>query len=134
MHHFIYLTTNLITNEKYIGKHHGYLDDNYLGSGTILLRAIKKYGKENFKREILYVSQDEIENNIKEKEFIKAFNATNDITFYNIAEGGDGGDIFHTLPLEQQEKIRKGVSKRTTGILNPMYGKHHSQETINKIK
>lgn len=100
MHHFIYLTTNLVTNEKYIGKHYGDLNDNYLGSGTILLRAIKKYGKENFEREILYISQDAEENNIKEKEFIKVFNAVNDRTFYNIAAGGDGGDIFHTLPLE----------------------------------
>lgn len=134
MHHFIYLTTNLVTNEKYIGKHYGDLNDNYLGSGTILLRAIKKYGKENFEREILYISQDAEENNIKEKEFIKVFNAVNDRTFYNIAAGGDGGDIFHTLPLEQQEQIRKAVSKRTSGTLNPMYGKHHSQEAINKIK
>lgn len=106
MVHFIYLTKNLITNEKYIGKHYGELDDNYLGSGKILQRAINKYGKENFKREILYISKDAQENNEKEKEFIKAFNAVKDRTFYNIAEGGNGGDIFHLLPVEQQEKIR----------------------------
>lgn len=43
MKHYIYLTTNLITNEKYIGKHYGELDDDYLGSGIILQRAILKY-------------------------------------------------------------------------------------------
>ena len=53
--YFIYITTNLITNEKYIGKHYGTEDDSYLGSGKILQRAILKYGKENFKREISYI-------------------------------------------------------------------------------
>ena len=56
--HFIYLTTNLITNQKNIGKHFGELDDSYLGSGVILQKAIQKYGKQNFKRDILYISQD----------------------------------------------------------------------------
>lgn len=131
--HFIYMTTNLITNEKYIGKHYGTEDDFYLGSGKILQRAILKYGKENFKREILYISKNAKENNQKEKEFIKVYNAVEDRKFYNIAEGGDGGDIFHTLSLEQQEQLRERARLRCTGEGNPMYGKHHSEETKNKL-
>lgn len=34
--YYVYLTTNLINNKKYIGCHYGELDDDYLGSGTIL--------------------------------------------------------------------------------------------------
>ena len=68
--YYIYLTTNLNKKKKYIGKHYGELDDAYLGSGTILQKAINKYGKQNFKKEILYISKDEKENCIKEKEFI----------------------------------------------------------------
>lgn len=132
--HFIYMTINLITNEKYIGKHYGFEDDSYLGSGKILQRAILKYGKENFKREILYISQNAEENNQKEKEFIKAYNAIKDKNFYNIAEGGDGGDIFHTLPLEQQKQLREKARLQCTGKGNPMYGKHHSEETKNKLR
>lgn len=131
--HFIYMTTNLITNEKYIDKHYGTEDDSYLGSGKILQRAILKYGKENFKREILYISQNVEENNQKEKEFIKAYNAIEDKNFYNIAEGGDGGDIFHTLPLEQQDQLRERARLQCTGEGNPMYGKHHSEETKQKM-
>jgi hypothetical protein len=49
---FVYITTNLINGKKYLGKHNG-KHEGYLGSGTILKTAIKKYGKENFKREII---------------------------------------------------------------------------------
>ena len=132
--HFIYMTTNLITGEKYIGKHYGTEDDSYLGSGKILQRAILKYGKENFKRDILYISKNSEENNLKEKEFIKKFNAIEDRTFYNIAEGGDGGDIFHILPIEQQEQLKEKARLRCSGSGNPMYGKHHSEKTKDKLR
>ena len=132
--HFIYLTTNLITGEKYIGKHYGTEDDSYLGSGIILKKAIVKYGKENFKRNILYISKNAEENNQKEKEFIKTFNAIEDKTFYNIAGGGDGGDIFHTLPIKQQEQLRERARIQCTDKGNPMYGKHHTEETKEKLR
>ena len=134
MEYFIYLTTNLITNEKYIGKHHGELNDSYLGSGIILQRAIKKYGKQNFKREILYISKDNEENNLKEVEFITKYNAIEDKTFYNLAPGGDGGDIFHSLPLEKQKEIKAAAKIRNSGEKNGMYGKHHSEETKEKLR
>lgn len=54
VYHFVYKTTNLINQKIYIGKHSTKnLEDGYLGSGKYFFRAIKKYGKENFKREIL---------------------------------------------------------------------------------
>ena len=40
--YYIYLTTNLLTNQKYIGKHYGEINDNYLGSGKKLVKDIKK--------------------------------------------------------------------------------------------
>lgn len=132
--YYIYQTTNLVNNKKYIGKHYGELNDEYLGSGKLLQRAIEKYGKENFKKEILFISQNNEENNQKEIEFIKAFNAVNDNNYYNIAAGGDGGDIFHNLPQEQQLALKKSYSERTSGEKNPMYGKHHSEETKEKLR
>jgi hypothetical protein len=47
MKHYIYKITNLINNKIYIGKHSSknMNKDNYIGSGYLLLKAIKKYGK-----------------------------------------------------------------------------------------
>lgn len=54
MYGYIYLTTNLINNKKYIGRHKSPIKDNsYYGSGKIIKEALKKYGKENFSVEIL---------------------------------------------------------------------------------
>ena len=60
---------------KYIGKHYGELDDTYLGSGTLLKKDILKYGKDHFKKSILHVSKDNLENSEKEKQFIALYNA-----------------------------------------------------------
>ena len=62
MHFIIYKTTNHFNGKIYIGKHRTYnLDDDYLGSGKHLQRAIEKHGANNFKKEI------KIMNLIKEK-------------------------------------------------------------------
>jgi len=50
----LYKTTNLLNGKTYVGIHKtNDLEDGYLGSGIALLVAIRKYGKFNFKREIL---------------------------------------------------------------------------------
>lgn len=52
--HFLYKTTNILNNKFYIGVHTtDDLGDGYKGSGTTLNKAFKKYGKNNFNREIL---------------------------------------------------------------------------------
>lgn len=59
MIHFVYKTTNKVNGKFYIGRHStNNLDDGYLGSGKHLLLALKKYGKENFKRDILEFCED----------------------------------------------------------------------------
>ena len=91
MIHYIYLTTNLINGKQYIGQHKGELDDSYLGSGTAIKKALQKYGSANFQKEILEICTPD---NVDEREryWITYYNAVEDDNFYNLQEGGTGGD------------------------------------------
>ena len=143
---YIYLTTNLINNKKYIGQHTGKLNDSYLGSGVHFLRAVKKYGKENFKKEILEICKTQEELGLAEKKWIKKYNAILDENFYNIAEGGLGGNPCAGLTEEQELKRRRKISEAMKGEKNPFYqkgfhkenhpmwNKHHSEESKKKMR
>lgn len=50
----VYLTRNLLNEHFYIGVHKENERDYYLGSEHALKKAIKKYGRENFERTILF--------------------------------------------------------------------------------
>lgn len=86
----VYCTTNLINGKKYIGRD---LNNNpkYLGSGKLFRAAVKKYGKENFEKEILCYAKSNKDLNELEKYYINYYNADKSDLFYNIALGGEGG-------------------------------------------
>lgn len=153
LEYYIYMTTNKINNHKYIGKHYGLLRDDYLGSGVAITNAINKYGKENFEKEILYISQDEQENALKEREFIAAYNAVERDDFYNIAPGGEGFSVRDMSPEKYEEwkrkttkaarerdtsymktpEYREKMAQAVSGEKNGMYGKHHTEESKRKM-
>ncbi len=109
----IYKTTNLINGKYYIGKDEKN-NSNYLGSGKILKNSIKKYGKENFKKEILEFCKTKNELNEKEKYWIETLSAT---TFgYNITEGGTGGQTKFK-PIYQYNKKGEFIKKWDTSVL-----------------
>jgi group I intron endonuclease len=140
MYYIIYKVTNKTNGKYYIGKHQtALLTDSYMGSGKLIRRAIKKYGSNNFIKEVLYTFDSEKEMNIKEKELVNH----NDSLCYNLNEGGHGGWAFvhknglHKLPsplkgkktgpLSAERKKNMSVSK--IGSKNPMYGRNHTDET-----
>lgn len=134
MYGFIYRTTNLINGRQYIGQHKycGKIDKYYLGSGVALNNAIKKYGRENFKREIICTCGTLEELNQKEMYYIKLYNAVNNKNFYNLAVGGNGGrgnNWYKTATAEQIQRANCARSKKMGGENNPFYGKKHSLET-----
>jgi hypothetical protein len=92
---FTYKTTNMINGKIYIGVHKtNNINDGYIGSGLIISRAIKKYGKENFKREILEEFDTLAEAYLEESKIVNE-SFVNRSDTYNITIGGDGG-WYHT--------------------------------------
>lgn len=86
----IYKTTNHINGKAYVGLHNGN-DPKYLGSGTIIKQALKKYGRANFSRETLEECSCDEELRLRESYWIDKLDAINSDMFYNIAPGGRGG-------------------------------------------
>ena len=106
----IYKTTNLVNGKWYIGK-----DERnrpwYLGSGILLRKAVQKYGKENFRKEILDNAKTKEDLAELEKKIITETNAVNDPMSYNLAAGGKGGHSWGNYPEEYQQIIKQKMKK-----------------------
>jgi hypothetical protein len=88
--YIVYQTCNRINNKTYIGVHKCQdFDDGYIGSGTLLNMAIKKYGHSAFYRYVLYCFDNPEDAYNKEKELVNDEWIANDNT-YNVVEGGVG--------------------------------------------
>ena len=157
MLHSVYKTTNLINQKYYIGKHSSVdPNDKYLGSGKALLKAIKKYGILNFKKEILFIYEQEVDAYNKEREILEELDGINDPLCYNLCYGGVGfwkgsnhsiytkekiseGNKGKVLSDEHKEKLRnwhtgKIVSLETKKKLSELnIGKKHTKETKEKL-
>ena len=135
MYGFIYLTKNKLNGKKYIGMCKSTHLDNYLGSGTTLKKAIKKYGKENFTRIVLEECKTFQELSDAEEYWIKKYDAVANDNFYNLTSGGYGGNSdymkeYWSLFTEEERKLCRNWSKRNkTGENNPMWQKKHSVKT-----
>lgn len=89
--HYIYKTTCNVTGRWYVGMHStSNIDDGYIGSGTILRRSIRKYGKDNHNKEILEFCESREILVIREKEIVNKELISDDFCV-NLKEGGYGG-------------------------------------------
>jgi hypothetical protein len=160
-YHYIYKTTNVLSGKYYIGMHSTHnLDDGYLGSGTRLRRSIKKYGKENFIREILEYCDTRNILKSREEEIVN-LNEIAKIDCINLKVGGYGGfsDEEHitkfnegrewgrilggkktgnklrgtTMSDEYKDKISDGLNNYYENNVGLFTGKNHSEETKNKM-
>jgi hypothetical protein len=95
--YYIYKITNLLNSKIYIGYHYSLNieTDPYMGSGKLIMKAIKKYGKHNFKREILFSVETIQEALQKERELVD-FEFVQDRSTYNCTLGGKGGFPFYS--------------------------------------
>jgi hypothetical protein len=134
MFYTIYKTTNQINGKFYIGAHKTEdLNDNYLGSGKLLKRAIEKYGIENFEKEILFVFETAEEMFAKEAELVTDEFLSEHNT-YNLKIGGFGGfDYINTndsIRIPKNKKARREADKTISekyGVINPGQLKHNRE-------
>ena len=110
MHHIGYQTHHLPTGRYYIGIHSTEkIDDGYLGSGTEFLRAVRKHGRQEFRRHIVreFASRDEATE--WERATVTA-EVRDDPRSFNMKTGG-GVAGLHSA----ETKRRMSVSQRARG-------------------
>ncbi len=119
---YVYLTTNLTNQKKYIGqKTSTYFVKSYYGSGILLKKALKKYGSFNFQIEIIKWCYNKNDLNESEIYYIDKFDAINDDIYYNLTPGGIGGAtrIGYKNSVDMNAKIsQSNTGKKRTKIQN----------------
>jgi hypothetical protein len=151
-YHFIYKTVNTINGKFYLGMHStSNLEDGYLGSGSMLSKSIKKYGRENFTIEILEFCESREKLRLREYEVITQ-DVIDDPMCMNIRLGGYNGIGTYGKKLKKREykplseshkaslrKAMKGIAgkyERTTEIrekaANTLKDQKQSEETKKK--
>ena len=134
----IYKTTNLLNSKIYIGKrvYRKKDDDWYLGSGIWLNRAIKKYGRYNFKKEIIEWCTTNDELCKKEIYWIKHFDSINPKIGYNLSAGGEGGNVGKQAYITIGNKLRGIKRPKEFGkkVSKGLKGKSKSKEHVEKVR
>jgi hypothetical protein len=126
----IYKTTNKNNGKYYIGAHKTKdINDNYIGSGVYLKRAIEKYGRNNFEKEILFVYDNEEEMFLKEQELV----VIDPEISYNMTPGGKGGfdhidNRGDKNPMKQRDVAVKNVESHR------LKGSYNTEERQNHLK
>lgn len=121
----IYCWTNLINGEHYVGQttdsrgvvkryrdHKNYAKNpNSPNYNKPLPKAIRKYGIENFKMEIIHVGKDVEELNVMEEYYIQQYQSLTTQHGYNIREGGNNT----TLTEETKNKMSQAHKRESIG-------------------
>lgn len=91
MFYYLYEIKNKVNNKIYVGVHQTKdINDGYMGSGTVINNAYKKYGKEMFVKTILEYFDTREDMIQREKEIVNEDFLLRDDT-YNVRRGGTGG-------------------------------------------
>lgn len=133
----IYRIRNLINNKTYIGQHkYKKLDDSYLGSGVLIKQSIKKYGKENFTKEILEANIYTVELANDFEQMYILFERAKGKAEYNIDNGGNSVGAFskeHKKRLSDALKGKKPSEKTIAASIKAHKGTHHTEDAKRKI-
>lgn len=133
----IYKTTNTVNGKFYIGVHKtSDPNDDYLGSGQLLHRAIKKHGLSSFTKEILHMFETVEEAYDKERELVCQELVDCD-QCYNLKIGGLGGlrkGIVRSPETREKMSASKLGKPRSEETKEKLRNKIISEETRQKLK
>lgn len=140
MYHYFYKITNLINNHFYYGVHNtDNLDDGYIGSGTRLHIAYKKYGIENFSKEIIKFF-DTVEDAYNYEHEVVNEEMINNPDCYNLQIGGKYFNTCKKVPVIDVNGNSFWISKeeyifrKNNDVKAIWQGKHHKEESKNKVR
>ena len=141
----VYMHTNTVNGKKYIGitkqnpNERWRKGKGYRGN-VAFYNAIKKYGWDSFKHEILFCNLTRKEAEILEICLIKYHKSDNKKFGYNISHGGDKTTLGFKHSLESRLKMSKNSkgqvawNKGLIGDKNPFYGKKRPKSVTDKMK
>ena len=126
---WIYKITNIQNNKSYIGqtirpveqRFHRHLNDalnNILD--THFARAIRAYGKENFKIEVIDTAKTQDELNQKEQDWIRYYNTVENGYNETDAINKCGGNTYKSKSEEEMKSIKDKIRQTKLGSKNPM--------------
>lgn len=103
--YYIYRITHNPTGRTYVGKRKSDYWDGYYGSGEHIKNAVKKYGVDQFSREILAeVDESEFDVCKLESDYIRSELESGHGEF-NHSSNSYGGNILEGMPPEMASKI-----------------------------
>ena len=116
MYGYVYITTNNVNGKIYIGQKKGPYKKEYLGSGKMIGKAVKKHGSENFENHIIEWCESKEKLNEREIYWISKYNSfSNTGIGYNLARGGNQVNPLHAYTEEQLKEYGEKISKSNTG-------------------
>ncbi|HPI82279.1 MAG TPA: GIY-YIG nuclease family protein [Candidatus Paceibacterota bacterium] len=111
--HYCYLTLNKKSGKIYIGSHSSQnkFDKKYIGTGLLIRRAIKKYGKDNFICIPLSYFNSREEAYIGEEKYISLFESIHP-NGYNISPNGGvfAPNFFNEETKQKFSKLYKDIT------------------------
>jgi len=103
IHYLVYMIVNKVNGKIYVGQHETMnIDDNYMGSGSVLELAKRKYGIENFEKIVLFDFKSFEEMNNMEIDIISDDFRRKTDCVYNRCNGGfDGPNSEYQKEMHQ---------------------------------